>query len=81
MIGTNFDALDIGLPLHQLREAMAAVQNGCEEQDDQVLEGLDRRGRRILCSVTYPRCSTSIRVIMASCWCFRTSPRSAPRGI
>jgi two-component system, chemotaxis family, CheB/CheR fusion protein len=49
--GTSFEALDIGLPLHQLRDAMAAVQNGREEQSERVLEGMDRRGRRILCRV------------------------------
>jgi two-component system CheB/CheR fusion protein len=50
--GTNFGALDIGLPVHLLRDAMAAVQMGREEQVEQLIEGMDRRGRRILCRVT-----------------------------
>lgn len=51
VVGTAFDALDIGLPVHLLREAMAAVQSGQEEQLDRTLEGIDRRGRRIVCKV------------------------------
>jgi two-component system CheB/CheR fusion protein len=51
VIGTSFEALDIGLPLHKLRDAMAAVQTGREEQAERVLEGMDRRGRRILCRI------------------------------
>ena len=51
VIGTPFDALDIGLPVHLLRDAMATVQSGREEQLDQILEGIDRRGRRVLCKV------------------------------
>jgi two-component system CheB/CheR fusion protein len=50
-IGTSLDSLDIGLPLSQLRDALVSVQSGREEQVDQILEGLDRRGRRILCRV------------------------------
>jgi two-component system CheB/CheR fusion protein len=50
--GTSFDALDIGLPVHLLREPMAAVRAGREEQIEQTVEGMDRRGRRILCRVT-----------------------------
>jgi two-component system CheB/CheR fusion protein len=52
IIGTSFEALDIGLPVHLLREAMTSVQTGQEEQREQMIEGLDRRGRRILCRVT-----------------------------
>ncbi len=50
-MGTNFEALDIGLPVHQLRDTIEAVQSGREEQAEKVLEGVDRRGRRILCRV------------------------------
>ncbi|HEX8419581.1 MAG TPA: CheR family methyltransferase [Sphingomonas sp.] len=50
--GTNFGALDIGLPTHLLRDAIAKVQTNGDEQVEQVLEGMDRRGRRILCRVT-----------------------------
>lgn len=50
-LGTSFDALDIGMPTHLLRDSLAAVQQGQQEQIDQVIEGLDRRGRRILCRV------------------------------
>ena len=51
VIGTSFESLDIGLPVHQLRDALAAVKAGREEQAERVIEGLDRRGRRILCRV------------------------------
>jgi two-component system CheB/CheR fusion protein len=51
VIGTSFEALDIGLPVHLLRECMGAVQSGREEQTEKVLEGIDRRGRRVLCRV------------------------------
>ncbi|MGR4863941.1 CheR family methyltransferase [Caulobacter sp. LARHSG274] len=51
VMGTSFDALDIGLPVHQLRERLASVQGGREEQTEQVLEGVDRRGRPIICRV------------------------------
>ena len=51
VMGTNFESLDIGLPVHQLRDTIEAVQSGREEQAEKVLEGVDRRGRRILCRV------------------------------
>jgi len=51
VLNTNFEALDIGLPVHLLRDAMSAVQNGREEQAQCELEGVDRRGRHILCRV------------------------------
>lgn len=50
--GTSFETLDIGLPIHLLRESMATVQTGREEQLEQTIEGIDRRGRRILCRIT-----------------------------
>ena len=51
VIGTSFDKLDIGLPVQQLRDSMIAVQSGAEDQNERQLEGVDRRGRRIICRV------------------------------
>jgi len=51
VVGTSFDALDIGFPVHLLRESLVAVQGGRESVSEQVLEGVDRRGRPILCRV------------------------------
>lgn len=51
VIGTNFGALDIGLPVHKLREGLTAVESGREELVEQTLSGLDRRGRPILCRI------------------------------
>jgi len=50
-VGTSFDTLEIGLPTEMLRESLAAVQAGREEQAERLLEGVDRRGRRILCRI------------------------------
>jgi two-component system, chemotaxis family, CheB/CheR fusion protein len=49
--GMKFEALDIGLPIRQLRDGMADVLSGRQEQVDHSLEGIDRRGRRILCRI------------------------------
>ncbi len=51
VVGTSFDALDIGLPVHLLRHNLIAVRTGREAVSEQVLEGVDRRGRSILCRV------------------------------
>jgi two-component system CheB/CheR fusion protein len=51
VIGTSFDALDIGLPIHLLEDARTAVERGREEQVEHLLEGMDRRGRHITCRV------------------------------
>jgi two-component system CheB/CheR fusion protein len=51
VLGTSFESLDIGLPVHLLRDSMATVQSGREAQVEQVMEGIDRRGRRILCRI------------------------------
>jgi two-component system CheB/CheR fusion protein len=51
VIGTSFDALEIGLPIHLLRDSLRAVQQGESESAAQVLEGVDRRGRQIVCSI------------------------------
>ena len=51
VVGTPFDALDIGAPLHLLRDSLRAVQSGREAVVERLLEGVDRRGRTILCRV------------------------------
>ena len=51
VVGTSFDALDIGAPVHLLRDSLMSVQAGREAVVEQTLEGLDRRGRAILCRV------------------------------
>ena len=51
VIGTSFDMLDIGLPTQLLRDNLLLVQTGRQHQSEQVLEGIDRRGRTILCRV------------------------------
>ena len=51
VIGTSFDKLDIGLPVQQLRDSLISVQSGADEQQERQLEGVDRRGRHIICRV------------------------------
>lgn len=51
VIGTSFDALDIGVPLHLLRDRLLAVQAGHDTQADATIKGIDRRGRPIQCTV------------------------------
>jgi len=51
VMGTSFNALDIGVPVHLLHDSLLAVQSGREEHVESVVEGIDRRGRRILCDV------------------------------
>ncbi|AOH83210.1 methyltransferase [Sphingomonas panacis] len=51
VVGTSFEELDIGLPIHLLRDAMNAVRAGREEKVERIVEGIDRRGRRILCNI------------------------------
>jgi two-component system, chemotaxis family, CheB/CheR fusion protein len=51
VIGTSLDTLDIGFPVHLLRETLMAVQGGREPFAEQILEGLDRRGRPIRCRI------------------------------
>ena len=51
VVGTSFDALDIGFPVQMLRDSILAVKTGQSAMEEQVLEGLDRRGRPILCRV------------------------------
>ena len=51
VVGTCLTTLDIGFPIHQLLDDMATVQSGRKEQCDRTLEGRDRRGRLITCSV------------------------------
>jgi two-component system CheB/CheR fusion protein len=51
VVGTSFDALDIGLPIPLLRDAVNALRTGRDEKIERTVEGVDRRGRRILCKV------------------------------
>jgi two-component system CheB/CheR fusion protein len=51
VVGASFDSLDIGFPVHKLREQIISTLAAPERQEEQVLEGVDRRGRRILCRV------------------------------
>ncbi|GAB0119564.1 chemotaxis protein CheR [Acidisoma sp. 7E03] len=51
VIGTNFDALEIGLPVHRLRDDLIAVLVKPERQVERILEGRDRRGRKVMCRV------------------------------
>jgi two-component system CheB/CheR fusion protein len=50
-MGTKFEALDIGLPVRKLRDAISDVELGRSEHVDKMLEGVDRRGRQILCRI------------------------------
>jgi two-component system, chemotaxis family, CheB/CheR fusion protein len=43
--------LDIGFPVHLLRDSLLSVQSGREPVAEQLLDGVDRRGRPILCRV------------------------------
>ena len=49
-VGTPFEALDIGFPVHSQRERLQQARAG-ESVPDQLIEGVDRRGRPILCRV------------------------------
>jgi two-component system, chemotaxis family, CheB/CheR fusion protein len=51
VVGASFEALDIGLPVHLLRDSLMAVQSKREPAAEKALEGVDRRGRPILCRV------------------------------
>ena len=51
VIGTSFDTLDIGFPVHLLHDGLLNVRSGRAPLAEQALEGVDRRGRRILCRV------------------------------
>jgi two-component system CheB/CheR fusion protein len=51
VIGQPFLALDIGLPVRQLEGPITRVLDHGEDQIELRLQGLDRRGRNILCRV------------------------------
>jgi len=51
VVGVSFDSLDIGFPVYKLREQIISALAAPDRQEEQVLEGVDRRGRRILCRV------------------------------
>jgi two-component system, chemotaxis family, CheB/CheR fusion protein len=55
VIGSKFEQLDIGLPIHKLRDALLDVQFAREQYGDKTLVGVDRRGRRIVCRVRVAR--------------------------
>jgi two-component system CheB/CheR fusion protein len=55
VLGTSLGILDIGLPLHLVRDEMNAVLSGREDQIERTLPALDRRGRRLLCLVRIMR--------------------------
>lgn len=47
----HFLNLDIGLPVHELRASLRAVQHGAATRDEQHLRARDRRGHDLVCSV------------------------------
>jgi two-component system CheB/CheR fusion protein len=51
VVGQPFLTLDIGLPVNQLAEPIARVLGTGEDQIEQRLQGLDRRGRSVTCRV------------------------------
>jgi len=51
VLGTSFDLLDIGIPIQQFGDDLADVRTGRKEQVEREIEGVDRRGRAILCRV------------------------------
>jgi two-component system CheB/CheR fusion protein len=55
VVGTEFGALSIGIPLQLLRDGLNGVQIGERSQHEQVLEGIDRRGRKIIVQVRVVR--------------------------
>jgi two-component system CheB/CheR fusion protein len=48
----KFFELDFGLPVDQLRDAVAAVQSGRQKVAEVVLDAANRRGRQFSCKVT-----------------------------
>jgi two-component system CheB/CheR fusion protein len=58
VVGTEFASLSIGVPLQLLREGLSAVQIGEKSVHEQVLEGIDRRGRKIIVQVRAVRLSS-----------------------
>lgn len=51
VVGTSLDMLDIGFPIHKLHDSLLSVLAKRTLQTEQVLEGIDRRGRKITCRV------------------------------
>jgi two-component system CheB/CheR fusion protein len=51
VLGTRLEALETGIPVHDLSDGVAAVQTGRSDHVDQALNGVDRRGRPIHCRV------------------------------
>lgn len=53
--GQNVFALDIGLPLAQLRPQLTGVMSGELSRDELVVEATNRRGRNFQCRLTFMR--------------------------
>jgi two-component system CheB/CheR fusion protein len=51
VLGTRLEALEIGIPVHDLSDGVAAVQASRSDHVDKALSGVDRRGRTIHCRV------------------------------
>jgi two-component system CheB/CheR fusion protein len=51
-IGQSFFELDIGLPVDELREPVAAALAGAEERSEAVVDAVNRRGKAFRCQVS-----------------------------
>ncbi|MDX3910228.1 MAG: CheR family methyltransferase [Sphingobium sp.] len=51
VLGTSIESLEIGIPIDGLFEGLGEVETHSIDQVEQVLEGVDRRGRPIKCRV------------------------------
>ena len=52
VVGQQFFALDLGLPLKELRTMIRAVARGKPNTDEMTVDAVNRRGRKIACKVT-----------------------------
>ena len=52
VVGKSFFALDIGLPVKELRNMVRAVSRGKPVTDEVIVDAVNRRGRAIKCRVT-----------------------------
>jgi two-component system CheB/CheR fusion protein len=53
VLGESLFALDIGLPVEQLREPIRNCLSGQTERQDLVFEAIDRRGRSMQCRISF----------------------------
>jgi len=51
--GCHFWNLDIGLPVERLKQPLRAILNGQDGEDVLLLDAHNRKGREIVCRVTY----------------------------